>query len=30
MKEAKPYLQSQVMKPCLDFPKEGDIAPFVN
>lgn len=30
MTEAKAYLQSQVMKSCLDFPKEGDTAPFVN
>lgn len=29
MKEAKAYLLSQVMKSCLDFPKEGDAAPFV-
>lgn len=28
-KEAKAYILSQVMKSCLDFPKEGDAAPFV-
>lgn len=29
MKEAKAFLLSQSMKSCLDFPKEGDAAPFV-